>query len=81
MMWGYYYWPYYLTVASLLFLGPELIALFTNPADTLSDYCWHELGVQRAFMMSPHTVAWYCSLAGWLLFVVVISLHIWWRVQ
>lgn len=75
MTWGKLYWPFYLIVASLLFLGPELIALFTNVQNTLSDYARYELNVSA--QVTVHTIAWYVSLIGWALFVVVISLHIW----
>jgi hypothetical protein len=79
MKWGLHYWPGYLTVASLFFLVPELFALATNPANTLSDYCWHELDVTRALEFTMHSVAWYASLAAWIVFVLVITLHIWFR--
>ena len=55
---------------------PELIAIVTNSANTLSDYAWNEL---RVGSIPLHTVAWYISLAVWLMFVVVITAHIWWR--
>lgn len=77
--WGLVYWPVGLTALSLLFLPAELIALFTNPANTLSDYCWHELNVTRAFTFDAHGVAWWASFASWLLFVIVITMHIWFR--
>lgn len=75
--WGKYYWPYFLILASGLFGIPELIALFTNHWNTLSDYARYELNVSPA--VTVHTLAWYLSLAAWLLFVVVITMHIWWN--
>jgi len=77
MTWGRLYWPFFIVVTSALFLGPELIAIFTNAANTLSEYSWAELNVNPRIPM--HTVAWYTSLIAWLLFVVVITAHIWWR--
>ena len=77
--WGNYYWPYWLTLVSLLFLVPELIALFTNADNTLSDYAWRELHVYNGLHISQHTVAWWFSLAAWLLAVVVLTIHIWWK--
>lgn len=75
--WGKYYWPYFFILVSVIFLVPELIALFSNPANTLSDYSWQELHVTGYVRI--HTLAWWLSLIGWLLFVVVITAHIWWR--
>lgn len=77
--WGNVYWPAGLAIVSLIFTPAELFALITNPANTLSDYCWRELGVTRAFELSAHGVAWWASLIAWLLFVVVITGHIWWQ--
>lgn len=76
--WGRLYWPFFLIVVSLLFLGPELIALFTNSANTLSGYSWRELHVGRIYP-SIHTVAWWVSLAAWVVSVIVVTLHIWWK--
>lgn len=74
--WGRVYWPYFLLVVSLTFLIPELIAFFTNKANTLSEYSWDELHVGA---LQVHTISWYLSLGTWVLFVVLITLHIWWR--
>jgi len=79
-LWGNWYWPRGLTVASVAFLLPELYALFTNPANTLSDYCWRELHVTAAWGNGVHSLAWWFSLVAWLLFTIVITAHIWFRV-
>jgi hypothetical protein len=78
-MWGYSYWPWYLIIASIAFIIPEFYGIFTNAANTLSDYCWHELSVNVMFGNGRHTIAWWLSLIGWGTFVVLITLHIWWR--
>jgi hypothetical protein len=78
-MWGNFYWPVGLTVVSVAFGVPELYALFTNVNNTLSDYCWRELNVTVAFGHGMHSYAWWASLCAWLLFVTVITGHIWWR--
>lgn len=78
-LWGYVYWPIYLIICSAFFLVPEILALLTNAANTLSDYCWHKLGVNVTFGNGPHTIAWWLSLISWGMFVVIITLHIWWR--
>ena len=79
MTWGLVYWPVYLTIASAFFLVPEIMALITNAANTLSDYCWRQLNVTMTFGHGAHTVAWWLSLMSWIMFVVIITLHIWWR--
>jgi hypothetical protein len=78
-LWGDYYWPRGLTVVSVAFLLPELYALFTNPANTLSDYAWRELHINASWGNGAHSIAWWCSLAAWLLFAVVITAHIWFK--
>lgn len=77
-LWGNYYWPYWMILTSVTFLVPELIALFTNVANTLSDYARTQLHVSRALEANIHSLAWYSSLITWLVFVIVITLHIWW---
>ena len=75
--WGRLYWPLALAATSLLFFPAELTALFTNSVNTLSDYSWYELHVSPGFTV--HTIAWYASFISWLLFVAVITGHIWFR--
>jgi hypothetical protein len=78
-VWGDYYWPRGLIIVAVAFAVPELYALFTNPANTLSGYCWRELGLPGAWGSGVHSIAWWCSLGAWLLFTVVITAHIWFR--
>lgn len=77
-LWGHTYWPLFILAVSVFFGAPEIYALMTNPANTLSDYSWAELHVGRSYP-PLHTLAWFASLVLWLLFVVVITWHIWWR--
>lgn len=77
--WGNWYWPVGLSVAALAFLGPELYAVVTNVRNTLSYYCWHELHIDVAVSSGIHSFAWWNSLLAWLLFVVIITAHIWWK--
>lgn len=77
--WGNFYWPYWLILTSLTFIVPELLAVFTNAANTLTRYTHIQLSVTTATVNAHiHTVAWYVSLIGWLVFVVLITIHIWW---
>jgi hypothetical protein len=77
--WGNFYWPVYLTVASLFFLAPEFIGLITNSANTLSDYCWRELSVNVSYGHGVHTVGWWLSLVSFVVAAVLLIIHIWWR--
>lgn len=78
-IWGNWYWPAFLCAAFVLFAPAEIFALVTNSANTLSEYCWRELHVTRALELSGHGAAWWASLVMWVIFFVVITLHIWYR--
>jgi hypothetical protein len=78
-VWGVIYWPIYLTVAAVAFLVPEVYGLFTNAANTLSEYCWNQLGVTVAFGHGAHTFAWWASQSAFILAAVILVLHIWYR--
>ena len=79
MTWGPVYWPLFLTIVAVLFLGPEFLALITNSANTLSDYCWRELNVTMVFGHGKHTVAWWLSQIAFYVSAIVLALHIWYR--
>jgi hypothetical protein len=74
--WGLVYWPIAMSAVVMIFAPAELIALFTNHVNTLSDFSRYEIGI-RGTVMHPGVPAWWISLAGWLLFVVIITGHIW----
>lgn len=77
--WGQHYWPIFITTVTVFFGVPEIYALFTNVYNTLSWYAWKELHLSASVNQGMDTVAWWCSLALWLVFVVVITGHIWWK--
>jgi len=79
MKWGNVYWPIYLSVAAAFFLIPEVIALATNHFNDLSQYCWRELGVTKAWTLDLHTLAWWLSLFAWIITTVLLIFHIWFR--
>ena len=79
MTWGLVYWPFAIIIVAAVFLPAEFYALFTNPANTLSDYCWRQLNVSLVFGHGAHTLAWWLSIIMWGIFVVLITLHIWYR--
>jgi len=75
--WGLAYWEWFLILASLAFLVPEVFAIFTNSANTLSDFSWYELGITGR--INTHHFSWWVSLFAWWTFVGVITAHIWFR--
>lgn len=78
MTWGRDYWPIMLIITSLLFLVPEIYALFTNVKNTLSDYARYELDVTtptQAF--TSHTAAWFLTFGVWLTVAIWLTYHIW----
>ena len=75
--WGHYWWPIWIIITFTLFIIPEVIALFTPGANTLSQFCWNELAASPRLPL--HTVAWNLSLIGWLLAVIVLTIHIWFK--
>lgn len=79
--WGLVYWPCWLFFIAATFLPTETYALITNPANTLSDYCWHQLNVTRALTFNAHGVAWWASLITTLLAFAVLVAHIWFRAE
>lgn len=78
--WGATYWPIFLIVTSVAFLAPEIYALLTNSANTLSDYSWHELGLPITFKgRIMHNAGWALSLGAWATFMFFITNHIWFQ--
>lgn len=69
--WGVNYWPWFLLGFTVLFLGPEIYALSTNAANTLSDYVWQAL--------KPNSAVWYLTLGGWLTLTSWLVFHFWFR--
>lgn len=78
--WGSIYWPIFLVLTSVAFLAAEILALFTNTANTLSDYAWRELGLPINFR-GPiiHNAAWLLTLGAWLVVVFWLTEHIWFQ--
>jgi len=79
--WGNVYWPLFLSVVSVLFIVPEVIALISNHYNDLSQYCWRELNVTKAWSFDRHTAAWWLSLTGWFLAAIVLTFHIWFKAE
>lgn len=75
--WGPHYWPWYLIAAAAGLLGPEIFALFTRHANTLSDYSWRELGITGA--RPVHSAAWLLTLGAWLVMAFFLTEHIWFQ--
>jgi hypothetical protein len=83
LTWGKEYWPIFLTISALwVGLGfgiAEILALFTKSSthidNTQSFYARSQLHVST--QLTIHTVAWWASFLVWVVFVFVITLHIW----
>lgn len=78
-MWGNWYWPVWLSAVALTFLGPELYAVATDVKNTLSWYCWRELHIDVVWGGGIHSVAWWNSLLAFILIIVALIAHIWWK--
>lgn len=75
--WGNNYWPYALIACSLIILGPEIYALVTNHANTLSDYVWRELRVSFKPGRTVHTAAWFLTQGTFLVLNSWLLFHLW----
>ena len=75
--WGPDYWPWLLIAVSLAVLGPEIYALLTNTANTLSWYSWHELQITPHEAFKRHNAAWRLSQGTFLVVTFWLWLHIW----
>jgi len=75
--WGTGYWPYALIAISLMILVPEIYALVTNPANTLSDYVWRELRVSLTPHRIAHTAAWFLTQGAFIVLNLWLVLHLW----
>jgi hypothetical protein len=75
--WGPDYWPWVLIAVSITIGVPEIYAIATNTANTLSWYSWHELHVTPGQPFSRHTAAWLLSQGLFLLMTFWLWLHIW----
>lgn len=78
--WGREYWTYYLIAAGSLFAGPEIYALLTNAANTLSDYSRYELGAHFTVsgqVFQHYNVAWSLSLLAYVILSIELVRHIW----
>lgn len=78
-LWGYMYWPLYLTAVSAGFLPAEIVAIATNTRNTLSYYAWHELGVMPGGKPLPDTAAWFLTQAAFIVMVIWLWRHIWYH--
>jgi hypothetical protein len=79
--WGKWYWEDFL-IATGAYLGvffgiPEIIALFTNVRNTLSDFARYELGADTSQVFTTHNAAWFISLIVFVSVVTELTAHIW----
>ncbi len=76
-MWGERYWPVWLIVVLCTFLGPEIYALVTNSANTLSDWIWTILHVRSAQSPLKWSAAQLLTFGAWCVLVWWLTLHFW----
>jgi hypothetical protein len=75
--WGPHYWPWALIGISVVILAPEIYALATNAANSLSWYSWTELHVRPVTPFTKHSAAWLLSQGTFLVLAFWLWLHIW----
>lgn len=75
--WGYTYWPWTLIGIVVVVMVPEIYALATNVANTLSWYAWSQLHVRPVVPFDRHSAAWFLSQGMFLVIVTWLVLHIW----
>lgn len=75
--WGPSYWPWFLIIVAAAFLAPEIYALITNSANSLSDYAWGQLQVHDGQRFDQHDAAWLLTLGVWITAAVWLTWHIW----
>lgn len=79
MTWGHVYWPYFLIAVSVAFLTPEVYAIVSNTANTLSAYLWLELHVPARDQHWSHTAAWLLTQGVYGIVVFWLWRHVWWH--
>lgn len=77
--WGRRYWPWFLVIVSVAFLTPEIFALCTNTANTLSDYAWHELHLSLTAKRQVHDAAWFLTQGAYITVAFWLLMHIWYQ--
>ena len=80
--WSLAYWPAYLAAAAVLLLVPEIYALVTNHANTLSDYVWRMLRVRPGQAVGAWDAARLLTFGAWCTAVAWLTGHFWfglWR--
>lgn len=77
--WGPRYWTVYLIAGAVLLLGPEIFALVTNWRNTLSDYVWMELKVQRDENPWNWSATMFLVFCVWMLLWFWLTFHFFFR--
>lgn len=77
--WGPRYWPVVLIAGLVLILGPESFAVFTNWRNTLSEWVWTELKVQRDENPWNWSATQFLVFCVWLVTVLWLTFHFFFR--
>lgn len=76
MSWGERYWPVWLTVMLLSFLGPEVYALATGqPSNTLSAWVWRALAIHRDETVGQWSALDFLMFGLWVTLVAWLTFH------
>lgn len=79
MTWGHHYWPWYLAVAFLAFIVPEIYALCTNWRNTLSAWIWNALQVQEGQPITAWSALHFISCGAVLVIFIWLIGHLFWH--
>jgi hypothetical protein len=76
-MWGARFWPIWLSIGFGVGITMEIVALATNPRNTLSYWVWTTLQSQRNVDPWNWTATQFLTLGLWLVIVVWLTFHFW----
>jgi hypothetical protein len=79
--WGRIYWATWIIVVLATFLGPEIYALMGGRMvdNTLSNWVWEHLHIQRNETMSKWTATDFLLFCEWLSVVIWLTFHFFFR--
>lgn len=74
-MWGARFWPVFLLAATVVGVGAEIVALVTNPRNTLSFWVWNALKVQRDIDPWNWSATQFLIFGIWIVTVTWLTFH------
>lgn len=74
--WGAWYWPVWLVVVAVTFLGPEIYSLVSDRGpNTLSGWVWRVLRIHANQSVSQWNATDFLTFGIWIVVVVWLSFH------